>query len=228
MALLSTMMALVLVGCSDKPTAPVASRPESAPAAEKQEQQEDNQVSVSSTVSQKEETPTIVTTPPEQAPPTPPQPELDKWAGFRGLPWGTNIADMKDMVLTTEDARNQFYARMNDKLSIGDAQLMSLSYVCYQGRLCGIWVELEGSSNYGYLKDALFARYGTGVQRNAFIEDWAWGGPRRLASGPEDVLMVLTYKEISEVGLLLMSYIPMYNEKKSADAERAKAADKDF
>ena len=54
--------------------------------------------------------------------------DSNKWAGFRNLTWGTNIRDMNDpnMVLEEEDKGLAFYKRVDDKLSIGDAEIVAV------------------------------------------------------------------------------------------------------
>lgn len=154
--------------------------------------------------------------------------DSDKWKGFRGLEWGVNIKkNVPNMILLEEDKKTgmTLYHRLNDKLSIGKAELSVLSYYFYKDRFCGVYIKTKGYSNFQYLKDASFAYYGEGRQPNEFIEKWIWGG---ALTGGKDVLVVLEYNEFSEEGTLLMSYRPIYNEMKSDDNTAAKEANKDF
>jgi hypothetical protein len=157
------------------------------------------------------------------------------WAEFRNLKWGTNIKNMNDhnMVLIGKDKELTMYRRADDKLSIGNAVLSTLYYLCYQDRFCAVTIQTEESSNFTYLKDAVFARYGKGYQPNEFIDKWTWGGsgdkygllPFR---GVADVVMSLDYNEFSEEANLVMSYAPIWKEYQNSNAKAAKEAGKDF
>ncbi|MBW2309386.1 MAG: hypothetical protein JRG73_20905, partial [Deltaproteobacteria bacterium] len=84
----------------------------------------------------------------------------EKWQGFRGLKWGTNIADAPGMVLVEDSGDNKFYQREGEKLAIGDAQLTEINYGFYKGRFDGVTVEVKDYLNWTVLRDVVFASYG--------------------------------------------------------------------
>lgn len=133
----------------------------------------------------------------------------NKWTGFRNLTWGTNIRDMNDpnMVLEEEDKGLAFYKRLDDKLSIGDAELSSLLYSCYEDRFCGVMIRTEQWANFRHLKDAVFAHYDEGYKPNQFIDNWIWAA--NPSTGQRDVLMILDYNEFSEETTLTILYEPI-------------------
>jgi len=77
--------------------------------------------------------------------------------GFRGLKWGDPLGE--DMVIDTIDGDRIWYTRNNDKLHIGPAELESITYVFYKGRLMGVNITLW-SSDGNDLKDILMLKFG--------------------------------------------------------------------
>ena len=150
----------------------------------------------------------------------------DKWSGFRGLKWGTNIADAPGMVLIEDHPDAKYYRREGEKLAIGAAQLTEVTYGFYKGRFHYVSIQAEGFSAWVALRDAVFATYGKGYQPNQFIERWCWGVV--FPQGVKDVSMGIQYSEITKKTRLHMSYVPIDAEEKADKAERAKGAKKDF
>lgn len=152
----------------------------------------------------------------------------DKWAGFRNLKWGTNIKAMNDpnMILVEKGNELTIYRSLDDKLSIGNAELSSLLYTCFQDRFCAVMIETKKWSNFAHLRDAVFAYYGEGYKQNEFIDEWMWNS--RLPTGPKNVMMGLEYNKFSEEGKLGIFYQPIWEELENADAKAAKEAGIDF
>jgi hypothetical protein len=159
---------------------------------------------------------------------TPPEAKLNKWDGFRGLKWGVNIRDVNDpnMVLLEENKELTTYRRAADQLSIGNAKLSKITYMCYEDRFCAVLLKTEQLSNFNYLKDAVFAYYGEGYKPNRFIDAWYWGS--KFPKGARDVLMILEYNEFSEETKMVIAYQPIWGEKENDDARAAKEASRDF
>jgi hypothetical protein len=145
----------------------------------------------------------------------------DIWAGFRGLKWGTNIADAPGMVLCEDAGDAKFYRRKDDKLEIGGAELTGITYGFYKGRLYYVIIRAKGSTNWYKFRDAVFATYGKGYQSNQFIEDWYWGTHL-------DMGMMLEYSEITEKVSLSMHSKSIQAEEDADEAKKAKEAKKDF
>jgi hypothetical protein len=145
---------------------------------------------------------------------------LDKWKSFRGLKWGINIVDVPGMVLVEDHPDSKYYQRKSDKLIIGEAKLVSITYNFYKGRFGYVRIEAKGFSNWISLRDAVFATYGKGRQPNQFMEEWYWD--------VEDVWILLRYSEITEKVSLSISYRPIDNEKEADKDKKAKEAKEDF
>lgn len=155
----------------------------------------------------------------------------NRWDGFRGLKWGTNIKNINDpnMIVIEGNENNKdyrVYRRLNDKLSIGDAKLEAISYIFYKDRFCGIIIQAKKESNFTDLKAAVFAYYGEGEQANEFIKEWSWSPV--LGNSDKDAGMILKYNEFTEETVLAMIYIPITKEAEADEARRAKEAGKDF
>ena len=184
--------------------------------------------------------------------PSSPATPLDKWAGFRGLKWATNIADVPGMTLIKDKGDlkiyrwkgelggqnlladvgdSKLYHCKGDLLAIGGAKLTEIIYGFYKGRFYYLAVRAEGLSNWTALRDAVFAKYGKGHyfydKTESYEEQWRWGGPV-TAFGVKDVCMELKHNEISEKVELTMFYEPVVVEREADEAKKAKDARKDF
>lgn len=141
--------------------------------------------------------------------------------GFRGLKWGTNIADAPDMVWLYDNDESKTYERNGDKMSIGDAQLRRISYFFYKDRFSRVIIFISGQANFQKLKDAVFAAYGAGRQNNQFIQTWVWINFTRTG-------MALSYDDIKQTGFLLLNFKELDKEERADKAQRASDAKKDF
>lgn len=150
---------------------------------------------------------------------------VDKWGGFRGVKWGTSLADAPSMVLAEDGKDTKYYRREGDKLAIGEAELSSIVYGFYKGRFHAVLIHAKGFLNWRALQAAVFSTYGEGKQPNEFIKRWMWGSP---FSGVKDVMMSLSYSEIQDKITLTMFYMPIQAEKDADKAKGAKEAKKDF
>lgn len=99
-----------------------------------------------------------------------PNSSSNKWAGFRGLKWGSSINTATKMVLEKDGGDTKIYVREGDALKIGGATLTSIYYEYYKGRLAAVLVCAEGRENWEPLKDAVFANWGEGflIRQNRY------------------------------------------------------------
>jgi hypothetical protein len=152
----------------------------------------------------------------------------NRWDGFRGLKWGTNIKDVNDPNMILRESRDevQIYMRSNDKLRIGDAQLAGIGYMFYKDRFFTVAIKAKGYTNFTALKDAVFAYYGQGKQLDEFNKEWTWLAA--LGNSDKDVRMELSYNESSQETILAMIYLPIFQEKNADDAKKAIGAGSNF
>lgn len=99
--------------------------------------------------------------------------------GFRGLEWDIPLEGVTEQLtnpLTTRDTT--IAERKGDKLAIGEAQLKSINYFFYKGRLQGVMISTEpGAHNVRAIRDALVAQFGPpSSQPNRFMARYHWLG----------------------------------------------------
>ncbi len=152
----------------------------------------------------------------------------NRWDGFRGLKWATNIKDMNDpnMIFMGSSNEVRVYMRSNDKLSIGDAKLENINYGFYKDRFFMLGIRAKGYTNFTALKDAVFAYYGQGKQLDEVKKEWTW--LPALGNSDKDVRMELSYNESGQETALVMIYLPINQEKDAADAKKAMGAGNNF
>lgn len=144
--------------------------------------------------------------------------------GFRGVKWGTDISQCKDMIYDGLDQSYggiTVYTRKDDKLQIGDAKLDKIEYGFWRGKFDSVNIITQGYANWSSLKDACFEKFGKGFQSNEYIEKYAWFG--------DTTLILLTYNDISKKARLCICSKEIskqqeeYKEKKTQEG-----AKKDF
>ena len=136
--------------------------------------------------------------------------------GFRGIKWGADLSKRSDM----SHIRGDMYKRKNDKLTIGEASLKQVVYMGYKGRLKGMAISYEDSSNSRQLKSTFFQLYGKGDKPNRFIEEYYWIGSA--------VAIVLTYSEITKEGRIGYYYRPLCKKEDKEMKEAAKSGADDL
>ncbi len=98
--------------------------------------------------------------------------------GFRGIEWGQDISTVADQFSqvgsTGGDDIN--YVRKDDRLTIGNAELQTLWYRFYKGRLSSVIAASQGITNRRALLDAFESQFGRGDKPNQYIERYFWRG----------------------------------------------------
>lgn len=137
--------------------------------------------------------------------------------GFRGVLWGTNISELKDMAVVKTDPSyggTHVYRRKSDVMNIGDAQLESVEYRFWRGKFFSALVSTRGFSNWSALKDACFENFGEGAQPNVYIDSYVWDGNVTTA--------MLKYNEITKEGFLYLFSKKISHEQELYELEKAK------
>lgn len=97
---------------------------------------------------------------------------------FRGLPWGTSLDKAKaqaadlDAVTSPLPLKDTF-ARKNELLKLGEADLKSVAYYFPKGRLSGVGIAFEGEANFFLIKEHLIRQFGPGRQMGDRY-GWTW------------------------------------------------------
>ena len=145
--------------------------------------------------------------------------------GFRGIKWGTKLETLKGMtkVRKQSDKNSTFCFKNNENLQIGNAQLTEIGYVFWRDKFYAVIVKTEGYSNWSHLKDAAFAKFGKGNQKNKQIEGYKWGS---FPNGK--TIIVLHYNQLPKVGTFVMFGVKVMKEQKQFDKQKAKEGATDF
>ena len=79
---------------------------------------------------------------------------------FRGIKWGQNIGELKNMQLVSKDKRGvSTYLRNNDSLTFGEAQLKRVRYLFWQNKFSEVQMSAAPDQLLA-LKKALNGKYG--------------------------------------------------------------------
>ncbi|MBW2038241.1 MAG: hypothetical protein JRI46_01370 [Deltaproteobacteria bacterium] len=100
--------------------------------------------------------------------------------GFRGIKWGANISTLSGMEYLeteyTKEGQVKWYLRQGDGLKIGDAEVESIEYGFWEGKLLAVTITTKGLHNFMKVKNAVFAKFGVGHKTKPPKEIYAWLG----------------------------------------------------
>lgn len=136
--------------------------------------------------------------------------------GFRGHTWGTAVPEGWGPVVHTDPSYGgiDYYEAPQEDLKLGCAQLVSVRYGFWQGKLFDAMVVFEGYTNFSCVKGALTEKFGNGFQPNEFIEKYLWFG--------KVTTIFLKYNEISKLGSMSMSSKVISNQQEVWEKAQAK------
>ena len=95
--------------------------------------------------------------------------------GFREYKWGTSVEEIRDAFIPEglDEGRNiEWFTKKDDPLSIGRANLESITYVFDAGRFVAVSIITQGLSNYKALREELEERLGKVQPANEDIFTW--------------------------------------------------------
>src|SRR5690242_6807679 len=99
---------------------------------------------------------------------------------FRGIKWGQNIAELKNMQLVSRDNKGlAIYSRSDDQLSLGNAKLRRVRYVFWQKKFLEARMS-AAPDQLQALKKILYEQYGEGhtpYGSTDKVHDYSWVGP---------------------------------------------------
>jgi len=114
---------------------------------------------------------------------------------FRGLAWGTPLDDIPDLVPVQGAGFKDTYFKRNEKLTFGDADILSVAYYFHKGSLYRVGVAFAGQANHFLLKEGLMRRYGQG---RGVGNKYGWMWP--------DFSVEITYDDETDSGGLYYTY----------------------
>lgn len=109
----------------------------------------------------------------------------DKY-GFRDARFETPIKSFKGLVLLKSQKDTKIYERPTDSKKIGGAQVSSIHYSFYKGKLLAVRIATKGYANSRALLEALVAQYGAGEQSDKQAEEYIWNTTRVYMSYDQD------------------------------------------
>lgn len=100
--------------------------------------------------------------------------------GFRGIIWGTDIKDIKDMEFIKTDSKTglKLYKRKNDNMTIGRANLDVILYGFYNDKFYAVIAQTLFFSDFEELKRACFENFGKGLQPRFYYDEYFWDGDK--------------------------------------------------
>jgi len=81
---------------------------------------------------------------------------------FRGLSWGTPLADIPDLMAVKGNGFKNTYFKKDERLTFGDAEILSVAYYFRKDKLYRVGVAFSGRANHFLIKERLFGMYGPG------------------------------------------------------------------
>lgn len=109
--------------------------------------------------------------------------------GFRGIKWGTDISTLKDLKHIRDDHEGsvKYYKKEGEELKIGEAELESIEYGFWRGKLATVTVHTEGVFNYDKLITACKTKFGEPEQPDKKEATFVWRGKvTKMALGHDD------------------------------------------
>ncbi|NDV18105.1 hypothetical protein GO013_01565 [Pseudodesulfovibrio sp. JC047] len=94
-------------------------------------------------------------------------------SSFRGLDWGTSLADIPDLVPVAKAGYGNTFFRPEESLKFGEAEILSVAYYFRDKKLYRVGIAFKGRVNQFFLKDMLLQKYGPG-RGVGFRYGWMW------------------------------------------------------
>ncbi len=118
--------------------------------------------------------------------------------GFRGIIWGTDISQLKDMEFVKVDPKTgiKLYKRKKDNMTIGNANLDAIYYGFFDNKFYAVIAQTLFFTDFEELKKACFENFGKGEQPRLYFDEYFWDG--------EKVKISLIYDRASINGTLMI------------------------
>ncbi len=120
--------------------------------------------------------------------------------GFRGLKWGDPPTE--DMALWDVVVGLDLYILPGEKLSLGEAELVLITYCFYEDRFMEVNLHFLELDNYALLKEICRTKFGKELEQSA--SDLYW------VSSQSEVSM--DYLSVKNYGVLTLASFPIFTE----------------
>lgn len=143
----------------------------------------------------------------------------DKY-GFRDAQFESPLTAFRGLTLVESGTNTKTCARATDAKKIGGAQISSIHYSFYKGKLLAVHLKTKGLINSQALLEALVAQYGPGEQPNEFLKEYLWPANRVLMSYKENAIT-------NDASVIMMSNY-LSDQKEADEKKAAKGAARDL
>lgn len=122
---------------------------------------------------------------------------------FRGLAFGAELESIEGLtpvaskITKGKASFKDVYFRENENLSFDNAELRSVAYYFFEGKLRSVAVAIQGDVNAFLVKDQLIKTYGQGRQIGAMY-GWTW----------EEFSLVMERREQGDMSILTYTHEP--------------------
>ena len=135
------------------------------------------------------------------------QPEID---GFRGIRWGTRLADVPHLKLVESTPRIQTYEWEEGPPQLGEAQVSKMQLVAIDGQFARVSVRYSGESNHTRILAYLESRFGPidrspGRMMRGLNQQYSWRTDKTQVN-----LMYHSYRERGDVFLESRTLAPRF------------------
>ncbi|MEA1926561.1 MAG: hypothetical protein U9N73_00015 [Candidatus Auribacterota bacterium] len=123
--------------------------------------------------------------------------------GFRGITWGTKIADLAGFKLKRMEDRFgglDVYSREGEKAEVWGVPVAAILYFSWKGKFFRVSILVAGLKSYQNFRDVVFKRFGVGELQPApapGVTEFQWKG--------KITTMILRYEAAAESGSLIIS-----------------------
>jgi len=131
---------------------------------------------------------------------------------FRGLKWGSPPTPSMFLLNSASESNIKLYKRKTEKLFIGKAELIGITYVFHRKQFEGVMISFKDSSNFNALKSTLFQTYGRVDQDNKGSYNWL---------NESGTCIILDYSDVTEEGKVVYMYMPIVNQEQQEDEKDA-------
>lgn len=119
--------------------------------------------------------------------------QVEHPTSFRGLEWGTPLEAAPDL-MAVKGVENTYF-KTNERLSFGDATIISVAYYFRKDKLYRVGVAFKGRANHFLIKERLMRMYGRG---RGVGNRYGWMWP--------DFSVEVTFDDDSKTGGLFYTY----------------------
>lgn len=125
-------------------------------------------------------------------------------AEFRGMKWGSNVRDLREMKLLAEEGDLKFFEKAGEVTKFGDAAVDKIIYGFYQDRLYNVMIYYSSPADFVGFREALSKEFGPPFQPVASEKKCFWNG--------EQVNLLLNFDETSATGRIIYLFKPIQLE----------------